>query len=398
MRTNFNSTSIPTRAAKRLKELAGLKDSQAKQWTAYVLGYRDWHELQTEAGQWEASSLDEASNSANRAARRAYQLARLQECLAGHDDKALNAAHLLGKWQPSAARPQENAHSVETPEAWGTSRKRMEFIAILIAFGEGQHLPPEDIEEVLLTGIQNTTDKSHLSLAQHCSQTLVQRPEQASKKLARKLFEALSTRGHPEATQNLAVSLLTGDGGDKEPARAGALLQRLINSPDTPANVLLAAKAGYATFLAVHGSGSAKSKDKASKFWEETALAGDAQSAFNVALGTDPNHSKSANPANSAKFYRLAAKQGHVPSASNLGILLQTHRELCEHPLEGYEWLEFAAAKGNAPAIKGLKELDKHATSVMRKFDRGEFPEDKIREVQDMIVKMAMSGRGPSKN
>jgi hypothetical protein len=50
MRIYFQSTSIPTRAADRLKYRLSLKESQARQVTSEVFGYKDWADLHSKLG------------------------------------------------------------------------------------------------------------------------------------------------------------------------------------------------------------------------------------------------------------------------------------------------------------------------------------------------------------
>lgn len=371
MRINFNTLTVPTRAAKRLKAQLSLKDSVARECTAFVLGYRNWHELQEQTGQWQASPLDEDLVAADLNARRHYQCSRLQEFAPRVLSELASASNVLEAWQPSAGRPQEPA--AEKPEIdWDKSEVGQQFGATLIfALSPGKHPPLNMLDPLLLTGIRKTHHMNYIEGCCEVAHLLLARGDGLSKAFARKIFEAGSSRGNLSASHNLAISLMLGDGGPTDPKRAAELFQKLLSDPATPAEVRFAASGGLASALAL-GQGRPGKPKEAYALWEQMALEGDANAAFNVALYTDPNapadRKMPADAAKSATFYRMAAKQGHVPAASNLGVLLLSRKELGLHIMEGYEWLQFAAERGDPTAQDYLRHLDKAVDKFSRQF------------------------------
>lgn len=118
MRIYFKNSSYPARAVKRLKKLTGLPDAIARQWTATVLGYRDWHELYGQLGAHPPSLFDEELDQAAFAARRSSQSEHLDALMAAEAKRAVvdptvmarvislnEAVPLLPQWTPSAIRP-----------------------------------------------------------------------------------------------------------------------------------------------------------------------------------------------------------------------------------------------------------------------------------------------------
>ncbi len=77
MRVWFEVATIPTWASKRAKKLLAIKESQARQLTAYVLGYANWHELLQQLGKRPASPLDEELSPRQQRGRHAYQTMRI---------------------------------------------------------------------------------------------------------------------------------------------------------------------------------------------------------------------------------------------------------------------------------------------------------------------------------
>lgn len=107
MRVLFSSMSRPKRVSKFHVDATGLPIPHAQNEVAYVLGYKDWHELQqvTNAGDAPRSLDDEALSDTDLAERRAYQVARLMAYrrAAGRTPLTIaNAEHVINLVRPSA--------------------------------------------------------------------------------------------------------------------------------------------------------------------------------------------------------------------------------------------------------------------------------------------------------
>lgn len=371
MRINFSTTSIPTRAAKRLENILEVKNSTAKAMTAFVLGYRDWHELHSEVGQWQASTLDEQCSAEGLVARRSYQTQRLEECL-GRVGLAVqkSAPELVAEWQPSSAHPQvlaKTSQEINLPEEKALRDGLIKGLTALYSGVPDSHL--EVVGNDVLQGLPYLPGKLVESVAM-LAQKLLESNKQPFKVLGREMLEILARRGNPVAIYGLAVSLSIGDGGLVNGKRAADLLAKIVDMPEASAEIKQLAKSAMANVYSL-GIGRQQSKSKATALWEDAAVnKGDAVAAFNAGLATDPNSPKTsnghANPENSAHFYRIAAKQGYVPAASNLGILLHTHPHLVEHILEGFEWIELAASKGDEAAVHVYAQINSRLNNVLR--------------------------------
>jgi len=118
MRINFNTASIPREAAKRLKKQLSIKHSKALEWTAFVLGYRNWYELCAQLGHETASALDESCGPDELKLRLEYQESRLLTCLAREPDvgASVSAGSILAEWRPSAARPRKHAKGLNSTD------------------------------------------------------------------------------------------------------------------------------------------------------------------------------------------------------------------------------------------------------------------------------------------
>ncbi|CAN7747824.1 hypothetical protein [Caballeronia sp. 15711] len=231
MRIYFQNASIPTRAVDRLKYRLSLKESQARQVTSEVFGYKDWTELHSELGSKAASALDEACDSTALTERRVYQASQL---VASHVDLQGEAADdLVHWWQPSAANPQkEGGDSTDTPFAG--SKEELSFQEALTTLAHAANQSVGHFEHALTTGIRRTENDSSLRFAESITDELLSGNRNREPEVARHLLEALASRGLPRSILNLAMSLDLGDGGPKDEKRAAALLEQLAKSASTP--------------------------------------------------------------------------------------------------------------------------------------------------------------------
>ncbi|MEA3086635.1 MAG: hypothetical protein QOC89_4332 [Paraburkholderia sp.] len=244
MRIYFHNASIPTRAANRLKYRLSLKESQARQLTAEVLGYRDWADLHSELGSKAASTLDEACDSATVTGRRAFQASQL--AASSVDLHGESADDFVRWWQPSAAHAHEDSgNPTETPFAG--SKEDLSFQEALSTLAHATHDPVGRFEQALLTGIHKTENESSLRFVESIADELLSGNRNREPEVARHLLEALASRGLPRSILNLATSLTLGDGGPKDEKRATDLLEQLTASASTPDDLKRIAEARLGT-------------------------------------------------------------------------------------------------------------------------------------------------------
>lgn len=392
MRMHFSASGIPTRAAKRLKVLLGIKESLARSVTARVFGYRDWHELEASIGAGAPSPLDEECSQAQLAARTAFQTQKLIECELGNLVPA--PREVISRWRPSAAKPQ--AESVSRASAAGAPQRDAEFRALSLV--KELHLlvddPPRLAREVdasapeLLRLIQLVDRPLVFRALDVIARTLMQLDE-GSQHTGRLIWEALAARGHAQAMVNLATALRIGHGGPPDPKRAGDLLERVIASADTEQWLAIHARNSLADIWATGAGGRGVRVDRALELWEQSAALGDATAAFNVGLLVGGMAGSQADLPKAAKFYRIAAKAGHVHAMTNLGLLLLHTPGLAQEVAEADVYLQKAAAAGDRNAALALRELDRMADRVLDDLDAGRLPPEQIARVQADIVSLA---------
>jgi len=353
MRINFKTASVPTRAAKRLKAALSIKDSTAKEWTAQVYGYRNWHDLVQALDTAGVSPLDEDCPPSEVAARRRYQVAQLQACMA-KDRVAprLSAAALVDCWQPSAGYPNQKLRILQADE-------RPERAAAFLGLDHLLFL--RDLSPGLLAGVPSRCagwlDKEACSIARG----LMRKGSEDEKRFARAVLEELHAQGSSAGTLHLAISLLLGAGGEQDEKRADTLFLALLTGADTPENIRAAAADGRSAVLG-RGDDWPADISKALATWEQKALAGSPVHAYRLGLAYDQfkpaTQEARGDLAKAVKFYRMAAENGHTPAAGCLGFILSGNRDLCEYPGEGEIWLERAAQGGDRLALEVGAKVD----------------------------------------
>jgi hypothetical protein len=231
MRIYFQNASIPTRAANRLKYRLSLKESQARQVTSEVFGYRDWTDLHSELGNKAASPLDEACDSATLTARRVYQASQL--AASSIDLHGESAEEFVRWWQPSAANAQDEGEP-PTETQFAGSKEDLSFQEALSTLAHAAQHSVGHFEQALLAGIHGTENESSLRIVESIADELLSGNRNREPEVARHLLEALALRGLPRSILNLATSLTLGDGGPKDEKRARDLLKQLAESASTP--------------------------------------------------------------------------------------------------------------------------------------------------------------------
>lgn len=126
MRVQFKTAAIPTRAAKRYKSRYNLPEARARHVTAFVLGYRDWHELHAQLGAAAPSPLDEELSEAECEARLRYQTERLELLFPSKtQDERDDLRATIMLWRPSAAQPQRQPEVLRAAEYDAYAVRRM---------------------------------------------------------------------------------------------------------------------------------------------------------------------------------------------------------------------------------------------------------------------------------
>ncbi|QBR01512.1 hypothetical protein [Paraburkholderia pallida] len=231
MHIYFQTMSIPTRAADRLKYRLSLRESEARQVTSEVFGYKDWTDLHSKLGTQAASALDEACDGATVTERRVYQASQL--AASSVDLQGESADDFVQWWRPSAAHAQaEGGDPQQAPFAG--SKEDLSFQEALSTLAHGAHDRVSHFELALITGIHGTDNESALRLVESIADELVSGNRNREPEVARNLLEALASRGLPRSILNLATSLTLGDGGPKDERRATDLLKQLAESASTP--------------------------------------------------------------------------------------------------------------------------------------------------------------------
>jgi hypothetical protein len=362
MRINFLNDCVPTRAAKRLKKLLSEKDALSKQITSYVLGYRNWHDLDSNLGKGIRSRLDEECSTSELQERKEYQIKRFKEKV-GELNLQLNHEQIIAifdVWQPSAGRPDFQA---DTSDGWDNSPEGKDFEALLVEMHKLAKFSPQDL---LLKGVERT--KQGFLVASACSvakKLLTGSSEDVQ--FAKEIFEAASARGNYVGTFELALCLAIGSFGYTDSARAVSVFKKLVADPKAPKSAASYARVGI--FNLQEGiDGWPINPMKSLREWEAASDMGDAEAAFRAAIASDPLKKSlcilSASPERSIRYYRKAAKAGHASAALNLSMQLTMHPEHEEYLLESTDWQEFAELKGDRGAQRIRKILDEKVANL----------------------------------
>ncbi|MBC8737303.1 sel1 repeat family protein [Paraburkholderia sp. UCT31] len=356
MRVYFTNVSIATRAAKRLKIVLAIKESEARHATAQVLGYRNWADFERECAQQQPSALDEDCVPAVLAERRVYQAAQL--AAAGVDLKGQSPEQVVRDWQPSAARPQVPTSGERT--ASNPKEAALKFLRLVTFLFERAATPVTPYLPELLEGIRQCADDGLLEATEYIAASLLDGSRSPEPHTGRALLEALAARGRPGAILNLVTCLHKGDGGPKDEKRAADLLEHLTRSGKLDQRTQAYAESRLASMYAI-GTGRAPKPLRSLEMWERAATEGDVEAAFNAGLYHEGRgklgNTEAFDPAKAAKYYRMGATQSHLPSATNLGLLILRRPDLSVEQNEALKWLEFAAEQGDLPALEALDRL-----------------------------------------
>ncbi len=159
---------------------------------------------------------------------------------------------------------------------------------------------------------------------------------------------------HSEAAAaNLALALLSADGVPRDVGRAQALLEALVRS-DTME--MRAHAHNWLAHIAAGKFGGDSTPEVALLHFEQAAIAGHGEAAFNAALIHDEGKGMPASVGKARDLYRRGVELGHVPSMTNLAIKVMQH-----DPEEAMDLFEHAAAAGDGKAealLQAITESD----------------------------------------
>ena len=173
----------------------------------------------------------------------------------------------------------------------------------------------------------------------------------AEKKKKWEKYRIRAERGESEAQYKIAVRYATGDGAERDDAKAVYWYR-------------LAAEQGYAPAQNALGNcyayGRGAEQDDAQAFyWYRLAAAQGSAAAQNAlgncyakGLGTERDKKQA------LRWYRLAAEQGHIDAQCSMGFCCINGTGMEKDEKQALQWFRWAAAKGSEKAKKVLQQLD----------------------------------------
>jgi hypothetical protein len=355
MRINFKTSSVPTRAAKRLKSILSLKESTAREWTAQVFGYRNWHELIQSLDTEPPSAFDEDCSREEVRARRRYHSDRLASCMANHKEPLPDTqpSDVVATWRPTSQCPH-----IPVDGWFAAPIKRF---ARRLVLGDDELPQLEALGPAMLSQLPPEGQAWLKRDACSVARKLLRDGNLSQKNFARQVLEELHSRGSRAGTLHLATTLMRVQDGAVNHQRAGQLFATLLENPETPPNIRAVAAEGRAS-LDGQGSGWPEDLAKAEATWEERARNGDEEAAYRLALMYDPlkpqTREAPANPAKAVSYYRMAALAGHPDARTAVGLLLAGSPDLGTSVDEGIQWLMASARQGDGPARELMDTLD----------------------------------------
>jgi len=232
MRIFFTLINLPKRAADHFLSLFGGNLNFARDITAFVLGYSCWTELRNHINKEPETRRDEECSPEELAERRRYQQARLTEYLL-HHGAGMPPEDFIGIWQPSAARPQQNAESFVRAEEWRRAGNETKLLFLMDDLLLRERLPNVVEQAFLLDGITNARSELSdeiTSSAGPIAIRLIEHGDEMEQGAGMRLFERMIATGDPYARVSLAKTLVHyKQGGPANRKRAMDLLNSVEN-------------------------------------------------------------------------------------------------------------------------------------------------------------------------
>jgi len=162
---------------------------------------------------------------------------------------------------------------------------------------------------------------------------------------------------HSEAAAaNLAFALLSADGIPRDVGRARALLEPLVTSAEAELRGCVQNWLGHIA----SGKFGGRSKPAAAlSHFEQAAMAGHGEAAFNAGLMHDEGTGVPPSEGRACDFYRRGAELGHAPSMTNLAAKVMRH-----DPREAMDLCERAAEAGDGKAAALLQALTETGMAI----------------------------------
>ncbi|AYR19884.1 hypothetical protein [Alcaligenes faecalis] len=235
MTFTFKSDTLFSRTAKRLREIlpaytsAQIPDSfNFKDATAYTLGHKDVRALRAAAKQGDAveSSWDEECDATELDARHLYQASRLDEYANLHRVQLEKVKEIIGRWQPSAARPQNPVLTADKLDELRAAGVPMQAYCLLLAYELTNGEPTLEELELFRNGIKSSTGFTNQAIPLYIGPLavrLVNRRVSPGAELGIALLEMLCETSFLYPKVNLARALFYGWGVTPNLERAKSL-------------------------------------------------------------------------------------------------------------------------------------------------------------------------------
>ena len=160
-------------------------------------------------------------------------------------------------------------------------------------------------------------------------------------------YQKAAEAGDTTAMVNLGVSYKTGDGVDKDPAKAIEWYQEAAEAGDTTAMRFLGVS--YKT-----GDGVDKDPAKAIEWYQKAAEAGDTTAMVNLGVSYKTGDGVDKDPAKAIEWYQKAAEAGDTTAMVNLGVSYMNGDGVDKDPAKAIEWYQKAAEAGDTTAMVNL--------------------------------------------
>lgn len=368
MRIHFQNISVPTRAAKRLKNMLFFTESQARGTTALVLGYKNWHELSSAIGTGPISLLDEDCSPTEFAERFAYQAARLSEVIGWAPEQDLPyAEQVLRKWKPSAARPQEEADlEAQNPESKEAQERRRLAFQVLDDLSSHKNIiwTADQIEEIFTQALPCFSGYVERALLSYHAARLTDFNVKSYVEVGLRLLEKLAGLDDRHAQYELALVLMkTGSVSDAK--RAYAMFERCVaDDISIPVDHSVAAKTAIGRALYT-GWGCSKDAPAALSLWEQVVLGSSTEEAADAAycLGEAYNPQTpgavSSDVVRAIGYYKVAVKAEVGAARVPLAKLLRAYPNMMTSDAEVDVLLVAAAEAGDGEAKALLAQKTK---------------------------------------
>lgn len=336
MRIYFSNIKLPKRAADRFQSLLG--DSPinfARDATSFVLGYSDWNELRNYIGKYPETPRDELCTHDELTARRTYQQARLTEFMAlRHAGEP--PEEIVWIWQPSAAKPQQDAESFLSAPKWRAEGNEFKLLALLKKLERRGSTPSIDEQAFILDGLTNSSpviSEVFTTYTGPLAAWMVNDGDDAAQGVGMRFLERMIPSGDMYARVSLAKALVRGKGGKVDLKRAMDLLNSVIDPKFLHPNSYIELYTLIAELCLKKGTHFYE-PTRALHMLEQAAAHGDGESAWYAALFYDDVPVEDwgghvpPDPVKALELYRLALRQGVRRSIAFMSELLARHPHL----------------------------------------------------------------------